>query len=379
MKALINGKIVFKDGIKSGLAVLFEEKIVDIIDNEKAKALAGVELIDAEGKYILPGLVDIHIHGYNGVEAGEDTENSVPVMAEGVIKNGVTSFLPTTMTVAMEDIEKSLTAIRGLKEKSKEWNGAEVIGANVEGPFINPSKKGAQDDKYILKPDAAFVKKYADVIKIITLAPEMDEDMACITEVKKDTDVLISMGHTGADYDTAVEAVRRGVGHVTHLFNAMTPLMHRNPGVVGAALGEDVTVEVIADTFHINPGLYSIVYKVKGEKMLLITDCIRAGGLSDGEYTLGGQKVVVNGIQCKLEDGTIAGSVLKLNNAIRNVKEHTDIPLHEIVNAASYYPAQAIGISDRKGSIAIGKDADLVIADEDICILKVFKNGKAAV
>ncbi len=379
MKALINGKIVFKDGIKSGLAVLFDEKIVDIIDNEKAKAMTGVEFTDAEGKYVLPGLVDIHIHGYNGVEAGEDTENSVPVMAEGVIKNGVTSFLPTTMTVAMEDIEKSLTAIRGLKEKSKTWNGAEVIGANVEGPFINPSKKGAQDDKYILKPDASFVKKYADVIKIITLAPEMDDDMACITEVKKDTDVLISMGHTGADYDTAVEAVRRGVGHVTHLFNAMTPLMHRNPGVVGAALGEDVTVEIIADTFHINPGLYSIVYKVKGEKMLLITDCIRAGGLSDGEYTLGGQKVVVNGIQCKLEDGTIAGSVLKLNNAIRNVKEYTDIPLHEIVNAASFYPAQAIGISDRKGSVAIGKDADLVIADEDISVLKVFKCGKAVV
>ncbi|MBE6550518.1 MAG: N-acetylglucosamine-6-phosphate deacetylase [Ruminococcaceae bacterium] len=379
MKALINGKIVFKDGIKSGLAVLFDEKIVDIIDNEKAKAMTGIEFVDADGKYVLPGLVDIHIHGYNGVEAGEDTENSVPVMAEGVIKNGVTSFLPTTMTVAKEDIEKSLTAIRGLKEKSKSWDGAEVIGANVEGPFINPSKKGAQDDKYILKPDASFVKKYADVIKIITLAPEMDEDMACITEVKKDTDVLISMGHTGADYDTAVEAVRRGVGHVTHLFNAMTPLMHRNPGVVGAALGEDVTVEIIADTFHINPGLYSIVYKVKGEKMLLITDCIRAGGLSDGEYTLGGQKVVVNGIQCKLEDGTIAGSVLKLNNAIRNIKEYTDIPLHEIVNAASFYPAQAIGISDRKGSVAIGKDADLVIADEDISVLKVFKSGKAVV
>lgn len=379
MKALINGKIVFKDGIKSGLAVLFDEKIVDIIDNEKAKAMTGIEFVDAGGKYVLPGLVDIHIHGYNGVEAGEDTENSVPVMAEGVIKNGVTSFLPTTMTVAKEDIEKSLTAIRGLKEKSKSWDGAEVIGANVEGPFINPSKKGAQDDKYILKPDASFVKKYADVIKIITLAPEMDEDMACITEVKKDTDVLISMGHTGADYDTAVEAVRRGVGHVTHLFNAMTPLMHRNPGVVGAALGEDVTVEIIADTFHINPGLYSIVYKVKGEKMLLITDCIRAGGLSDGEYTLGGQKVVVNGIQCKLEDGTIAGSVLKLNNAIRNIKEYTDIPLHEIVNAASFYPAQAIGISDRKGSVAIGKDADLVIADEDISVLKVFKSGKAVV
>jgi len=378
MKAIINGNVIFPDGIRKDLAVLFEDKIVDIVSNEKAKALKDVEIIDAEGKYVAPGLVDIHIHGYNGVEAGEESDRSIGIMAEGIIANGVTSFLPTTMTVAMEDIEKTLTAVRDLKEKSKSWNGAEVLGVNVEGPFINPSKKGAQSEKYILKPDASFVKKYADVIKIITIAPEMDDDMACISEIKRDTDVLISMGHTGANYKTAMEATSRGVGHATHLFNAMTGLLHRDPGVVGAALGSDVTVEIIADTFHIDPGLYSIVYKVKGDKMLLITDCIRAGGLSDGEYTLGGQKVVVNGIQCKLEDGTIAGSVLKLNEAVRNVRDNTDIPLHIIFNAASIGPAKAIGADKTKGSIAIGKDADIIITDKDINVEKVFKGGKVA-
>ena len=250
-----------------------------------------------------------------------------------------------------------------------------MLGANVEGPFINPAKKGAQAEEHIIPPDAAFVKKYADVIKVITIAPEMDKDFECIKELSRDTDVLLSIGHTGADYDTAVASVKAGMSHITHLFNAMTGLQHRSPGVVGAALSTDVSVEIIADTFHIHPGLYSIIDKIKGNKMILITDCVRAGGLADGEYTLGGQKILVNGIECRLEDGTIAGSVLRFNQAVKNVRDHTDMPLWKIVAAASFNPAVAIGMGDSKGSLETGKDADIIVTDEDFNVEKTFVRG----
>ena len=165
--------------------------------------------------------------------------------------------------------------------------------------------------------------------------------------------------------------------HATHLFNAMSALAHRNPGVVGAALASDnVSAEIIADTFHINPGLYSIVAKVKGDKMVLITDCTRAGGMPDGEYDLGGQPIFLKGIECRLADGTIAGSVLKLNNAVKNVLDHTNLPVYEVFNMASLNPAKAIRVDDRLGSLEAGKDANIIITDENVKIIRTIKKGK---
>ncbi|MEA4832742.1 MAG: N-acetylglucosamine-6-phosphate deacetylase [Oscillospiraceae bacterium] len=380
MKAIINGKIVLRDRIVGDSAVIFDEKIKDIIPNEKAQTLEGMEqLIDAAGRYVAPGLIDIHIHGYDGIDVSDGSEEGVTKMAQGLLANGVTAFCPTTMTVAKTQIEKALSVIRALKLKSTlgydVFTGAQILGANVEGPFINPEKKGAQAEEYILKPDAAFVKQYADVIKLITIAPEMDENFACIRELARDTGILLSMGHTGASYDVAIAAVKAGISHTTHLFNAMTPLMHRNPGVVGAALSTDVSAELICDTFHINPGLYSMVEKLKGDKLILITDCISAGGLSDGVYSLGGQKTIVKGIECRLEDGTIAGSVLKLNNAVKNFRQYTGLPLFKAVCAASINPATAIGVADKKGSIEKEKDADMIIVDEDMSVSKTLVRG----
>ena len=373
MKAIVNGKLILKDRIVEGKALLYTDVIEGIVDADKVPADA--EIIDAAGKYVAPGLIDLHIHGYLGKDVCDGSVESMRTICEGIVKNGVTGFLPTTMTVSMDVIIKALETCRSLMEESKTWNGTTILGVHAEGPFINTKKKGAQNPEYILVPSAEFVKEYADVIRIISLAPEMDEDFKEITKMRKETDVIVSMGHTDADYDTAMASTNVGVRHTTHLFNAMSPLAHRNPGVVGAALNSDVTVELIVDTFHVNPALYNMVYKLKGDKLCFITDCLPAGGLPEGEYTLGGQKFVSKGIECRLPDGTIAGSILALNKGVWNVYTNSDIPLYECVNCASLNPANAIGIGDKKGSLEVGKDADIIITDCEFNVEKTIIGG----
>lgn len=375
MKAVINGKIILKDRVVENMALLYSNVIEGVVPETEIPA--GAEIIDACGGYVAPGLIDIHIHGYLSKDVCDGEPDSIRTIAGGIVKNGVTGFLPTTMTVDMKVIKKALEVCRDLKEESKTWNGSQILGCHAEGPFISESKKGAQDPKYILKPDAQFVKDYADIIKIITLAPETDtDDFAAIREMARDTDVVISMGHTSADYDTAMASTTAGVKHVTHLFNAMTPLAHRTPGVVTAAFNSDVTCEVIVDTFHVNSCFYDLLYKIKGRKLCFITDCLPAGGLPYGEYTLGGTKIIYNDIVCRLEDGTVAGSVLPLNKGVWNVYTNSNIPLNECVNGASLNPATAIGVADRKGSLDIGKDADIIITDNGFNVLKTIIGGE---
>ena len=375
MKAIINGKIILKDRIQEDCALLYSNVIEGIVPQDNVPSDA--EIIDAKGGYVSPGLIDLHIHGYLGKDVCDGEEESIRTISAGIVKNGVTGYLPTTMTVDMKVIKKALEVCRSLKEESKNWQGSEILGCHAEGPFISESKKGAQDAKYILKPDAAFVKEYSDIIKTITLAPETDEnDFAAIREICRDTDVVVSMGHTSADYDTAMKSVNAGVKHATHLFNAMTPLAHRAPGVVTAALNSDVSVELIVDTFHVDKCFYDLLWKVKQRKLCFITDCLPAGGLPYGEYTLGGAKIIYRDIVCRLEDGTVAGSVLHLNHGVWNVYKNSNIPLYECVNCASLNPATAIGIADRKGSLDIGKDADIVITDENFEVKKTIIRGE---
>ena len=375
MKAVINGKIILKDRIVEGKALLFSDVIEGVVPSDKIPE--GAEIIDAEGGYVAPGLIDLHIHGYLGCDVCDAKEDSIRRIANGLIANGVTGFLPTTMTVDMKVIRSALEVCRTLKEESKSWCGSAILGVHAEGPFISESKKGAQDPKYILKPDAKFVKEYSDIIKIITLAPETDTaDFEQIREICRDTGVVVSMGHTSADYETAVRSTEAGVKHATHLFNAMTPLAHRAPGVVGAALNTDVSCELIVDTFHVDKCLYDLLFKLKGRKLCFITDCLPAGGLPYGEYTLGGAKIIYRDIVCRLEDGTVAGSVLHLNRGVWNVYSNSNIPLYECVNGASLNPATAIGIADRKGSLDIGKDADIIITDNIFEIKKTIIGGK---
>ena len=374
MKAIINGKIILKDRILEGGALLISDVIEGIVAADAVPADA--EIIDAAGGYVAPGLIDLHIHGYLGKDVCDGEEESIRTISKGLLANGVTGYLPTTMTVDMAVIRKALEVCRSLQEESKTWEGSTILGCHAEGPFISESKKGAQDAKYILKPDAAFVKEYADIIRIITLAPETDTaDFAAIREMVRDTDVVVSMGHTSADYDTAMAGTVAGVSHATHLFNAMTPLAHRAPGVITAVMNTDVSCELIADTFHVSPALYDMLWKLKGRKLCFITDCLPAGGLPEGEYTLGGAKIIYRGIVCRLEDGTVAGSVLHLNKGVWNVYTNSSIPLWECVNGASLNPATTLGLQDKKGSIEVGKDADIIITDNEFNVTKTIIGG----
>ena len=374
MKCLINGKIIFKDSIKDGLAIVFDEKIEKILPQDEIN-LNDYEVIDAKGNFVAPGLVDIHIRGYLGADVSDGVKDGLITMAKGIIENGVTAWCPTTMTVSKAEILAAFDTARELKN-SKEYYGARVIGVNSEGPFINPAKKGAQAEEHILRPDADFILENKDIVKLVTIAPEVDGRLECIKKVSDESDILISIGHTNAGFAEANDGIEAGARHTTHLFNAMTALTHRNPGVVGAALSDErVSCELVADTFHVDKGLFKLVSKIKGDKLVLITDCIRAGGMPDGDYTLGGQPVHKEGIKCLMPDGTIAGSVLNLNKAVYNLYKNSDLELYDAVNCASLNPAKAIKEDDKIGSIDTGKRADLIIADEEFNILTTVLGG----
>ena len=373
MLAVKHAKFIVKDRIESGKALLFTDKILALVREEDIPS--DVEVIDAEGGYVAPGFIDLHIHGYLGRDVCDASEESMRIISKGLLENGVTGYLPTTMTVDMKTVEGAIDVCRKLMDED-DFDGSTILGVHAEGPFISASKKGAQDERFILKPDAEFVKNNADVIRIITLAPEEDDNFSAIRDIVIDTDVVVSMGHTSADYKTAMDGVAAGVKHTTHLFNAMSLMTHRAPGVVGAALNSDVSCELIVDGYHVNSDLFDLVYKLKGRKLCFITDCLPAGGLPEGEYTLGGAKIIYRDNICRLPDGTIAGSVLRLNKGVWNVYQNSNIPLYECVNCASLNPATTLGIEDQKGSLEVGKDADIVILDEEFNVKKTIIGGK---
>lgn len=374
MKYIKNGKYILPDAILENVVLAYDDKICGFSAVDEIPE--GAQVIDAMGGYVAPGLVDIHIHGYLGEDTSDGKPDGIFKMANGILKNGVTSWCPTTMTVSSEEINTALEVVRSLKEKSKTWEGAEILGVNLEGPYINPNKKGAQAGEHIKKPDAQFIIDNADIISVATLAPEMEGGCEAIKEIRENCNVRVSIGHSDATFEESMAGIEAGATHVTHLFNAQTPLHHRNPGVVGAALLENVTTELIADTFHVHSGLFELIARIKGDALVLITDCTRAGGMPDGEYTLGGQPIIVNGIQCLLKDGTIAGSVLKLNDAVKNFSKNTNLPFWKVVSAASLASARAIGVDDRKGSLEAGKDADIIITDGEFNILKTIVRGE---
>lgn len=372
MNALINGIVLLPDREEKGRVLLFDDKIIGLSD----AVPSGASVTDACGSYISPGFVDVHIHGYLGADASDGSAEGLRAMSRGILENGVTSFLPTTMTVPWSDLEKALETIRSVRPETvpPDFAGAEILGCHAEGPFINPRKKGAQSEEAIIPPDAEKILPWKDLIRLITVAPEMPGAMDCIRALSPET--AVSVGHTDADYDTVLRAFGAGADHFTHTFNAMTGLNHRSPGAVGAALSRGGWCELIADTFHVHPALFGVMRACAGDRLVLVTDCTRAGGLGDGEYELGGQPIFVDGIACRLADGTIAGSVLKMNGAVRNYRDHAGVPLYEAVACASAHPAASVRLDRRKGSLLPGRDADILLLDENCGVLSVWKKGR---
>lgn len=380
MKAIIHGKIVLRNKILEDHVILFEEKIERILPTKEFQDIfihneKSIEVIDAQGKYVSPGFIDLHIHGAGGKDTMDGEAEALQIISKTVASKGVTGFLPTTMTMSKEKIRNAFEAIKcGMREPV---NGAKILGTHMEGPFVNQRFKGAQNQSYIIEPQYDYIDGYEDIIKIITIAPEIDTEFAFIKKIKETTDIFLSIGHSDASYEVATEAIRYGITRTTHLFNAMNALNHRKPGIIGAVFNSNISCELIADKIHIHPALFQTVINSKGkDKVILVTDSIRAGCEKEGISELGGQKIIVKNNSARLEDGTLAGSVLTLNQAVRNLYENTDLKLFEAVALASYNPAKDIGVDTKKGSLEIGKDADITIFDGEFFVTHTIVEGK---
>lgn len=373
MKAIINGKIILKDTILTDQVILYDENIEQIIPKAIFQAKDGDIILDAQGKYVAAGFINLHIHGCSGFDTMDDTPEALAVIRQSMAKSGVTSFLPTTMTYDFPTIYRSFEQIQAAMRIE---GGAQIIGCHVEGPFISEEYKGAQSPKHIIAPDFSLLEPYQDIIKIVTIAPELMSNHDFIEECKK-RNIVVSIGHSSATYDEAMQAISAGAGQITHLFNGMQQFHHRKPSVVGAALDTDVNCELIADNVHVHPAMQRLVYKIKGsDHLILVTDSMRACMLPDGESELGGQVVIVKDQVAKLRDGTIAGSVLTMNEAIRKFQYNTGAPLPEVIKLVTINPAKELGIYDLKGSIESGKQADLVLFDDTIEIFTTIVKGK---
>lgn len=374
MLLIKNCKIIFFDKIEEG-SVLIEDGKIKAINPENN---IDCETLDAMGLYLSPGFIDVHIHGAGGYDTMDGTYEAINEISKTIVQHGTTSFLPTTMTVSTEDISKSIEAITFAKNNGTE--GANVLGVHLEGPFISPEMIGAQNPNFILEPTINNFKKMVgkniNAVSAITIAPEVDGAKELISFLK-DNNIAVSMGHTKASYSEAIEGIKAGVSHSTHLFNAMTPLHHREPGVVGAIFDTDITTETISDGIHIAyPSLRS-AYKIKGiNKVLLVSDAMMACCMPDGDYSLGGQDVIVKNGAARLRNGALAGSILTLDKAVKNVKNNTSYPLYEIIKMASFNAAKHCKVEDIKGLIKEGYDADLLLFDDEINIKSVFVKGK---
>lgn len=370
-----NCKIIFIDGIREGSVLIKGNKIVEI----NPKKCEDDTIIDGNGLYLSPGFIDIHIHGAGGYDTMDGSYEAINNISKTIAKFGTTSFLPTTMTCSLEEIKKAVHAIAQAKEKGTE--GANVIGAHLEGPFINIEMMGAQNPKYIQKPSSEIFKSIADnneeLISCVTLAPEV-EGAEVLIKYLKALNITISLGHSKAKYSEAIRGIECGIGHSTHLYNAMTGLHHREPGVLGAVFDSDITTEIICDGIHVAYPSVRIALKQKGiDKVILVTDAMMACGMKDGYYSLGGQKVVLKDESVRLENGVLAGSILTLDRAVRNLYKNTDYELHEIIKMVTYNAARHCKTEDCKGKVEVGYDADLVIFDEDINIHKVIIQGRS--
>ena len=361
------GKVFQEDGS-------FLEQAIYINDHrlvDKAEYQDDGEVIDAEGLLVLPGLVDIHSHGAAGEDFSDGNPEGLKKILQYEKRCGITSYCPTSMTFPKERLRQIFASIKGAQTEEE----AKVVGINMEGPFLDPAKKGAHVEEWIAAPDAAFVRELNQdvdgLVRLVTLAPNMDGAEEFIKEMHEE--VCISLGHTAADYDCASRAMKLGAHHVTHLYNAMQPFGHRAPGLIGAAMDDpECMVELICDGYHIHPSAIRAAFRMFGpERVILISDSMRATGMENGTYELGGQEVTVKDRKAVLKDGTLAGSATNLYGCMCKAVEF-GIPLEQAIMAVTANPARSIGIFDRVGSIRIGKQADLLLVSENLELKRVI-------
>ncbi len=371
-----NGFVYGEDGSFSKADIEINEESFGQIALELPEAGAE-QVIDAEGLYVIPGLVDIHFHGCAGYDFCDGTIEAFDAIMQYEMEHGVTTVSPATMTLSEGQLAK-IFENAGNYENNR---GSKIRGITMEGPFVSSAKKGAQNGSYIHRPDMRFFEKMqklsGGLIRQVAVAPEEDTDFAFIKEVSRQTHA--SVAHTTADYDTAAAAFAAGADHVTHLFNAMPPFTHRAPGVIGAAFdAKEIFVELICDGIHVHPSMVRAAFAMFGaDRICMISDSMMATGMENGDYALGGQPVKVVGRLATLKDGTIAGSASNLLDCLRVAVKEMNIPLADAVMACTATPAKSLGFYGECGSITAGKSADAVLLDKELNLVKVICRGKA--
>lgn len=351
------------------------------VENGKFTNVFGEErpdAVDLNGAYVIPGLIDVHTHGNSGADFSDGDVEGIEKMAAYLVKNGITSFAPASMTLPYETLQKAFASARAFVDAGH-TDKAALRGIQMEGPFFSEKKKGAQNGAYLKLPDfAAFERLQNDcggLVHIVDIAPELPGSVEFIEKAK--ALCTVSIAHTDADYDAAAAAVRAGVTHLTHLYNAMPSIHHRKPGVIAAAAEDErVSAEIISDGEHVHPASVRLAFRLFGaERMVLISDSLRCCGMPDGEYELGGQQVFLKDGLARLADGTIAGSATNLYDCMLRAISF-GIPKEDAVRAATYNPARQLGVLDRVGSIANGKIADFVLCDEALTRRAVYRQGR---
>ncbi len=357
----------------------FEEKEIAIRDGVFAEGSEDGEVLDGEGCYAIPGLIDLHFHGCMGYDFCDGTKEAIAEIAKYEASIGVTAIAPATMTLPVEELERILSVAAEYKKEA--LKGADLIGINMEGPFISEEKKGAQDEHYIVYCDALICQRFLEasegLVKFVGIAPEKSRDSLKFIKEVKDK-VNVSLAHTNADYDTAKAAFDAGANHAVHLYNAMPPFTHRAPGVIGAVSdSKHVMSELICDGVHIHPSVVRATFKMMGEeRIILISDSMRATGMPDGQYTLGGLNVNVTGNRATLaSNGALAGSATNLMDCVRVAVKQMGIPLEIAVACATINPAKSLGVYQEYGSITIGKKANVVLLNQELELKAVIKDG----
>lgn len=369
-KKFTDGGIVIKDGT------------IEQVYTEGNRPQTEDEILDGKGMYAIPGLIDLHFHGCKGDDFCDGSRDAIVRIAEYEASVGVTAIAPATMTLPVEELEQILRVAAEYKKGPHSKKEADFVGINMEGPFISPAKKGAQDERNIIPCDVKvcerFLKASEGLVKFMGIAPEESENAVSFIEAVKDK-VNVSLAHTNADYDTAMAAFNAGADHAVHLYNAMPAFTHRAPGVIGAVYdSKHVMAEIICDGVHIHPAAVRATFEMMGEdRMILISDSMRAAGMPDGSYTLGGLDVNVVGNRATLaSDGAIAGSVTNLMDCMKTAVKTMNIPLETAVACATINPAKSLGIDAEYGSIRAGKKAHIVLMDQELNVQQVIKDGE---